>query len=256
MKYCTVCDRDQEEGKFCFYCGGILEEYPAGQEPEKTETEEERRARIEAERLALNDFDIIKGVLVKYLGKSEKVVIPRVVKEIGKEAFKNNTTIKEVVIPERTSVIGESAFSGCISLQEINISKNIQTILAGAFHCCGLIKVVVPGHLKVIDSNVFSNCSYLKEVVIEEGIECISAYAFWGCGGLDDVILPNGLRYIETQAFGNCTLYEVFIPDSVENIASNAFANSPHLLYVEIGKDTVFNSDSFDFHTEVVIRGE
>ncbi len=256
MKYCTVCDRDQEGEKFCSYCGGLLEEYPTGQEPEKAETEEERRARIAAERLALNDFDIVKGVLVKYLGKSEKVVIPRVVKEIAKEAFKDNTTIKEVVIPERTSIIGELAFSGCTSLQEINISKNIQKISLGAFNCCGLTKVVVPGHLKVIENSAFSNCLNLKEVIIEEGIERIGYSAFLGCDALDDLILPNGLRYIEGFAFGRCTLYEVFIPDSVERIDSNAFANSPHLLYVEIGKDTVYNADSFDFHTEVVVRGE
>ena len=256
MKYCTKCGKNQEGIEKCAYCGGELKEYARGQEPEVMETEEERRARIEAERLALNDFDIIKGVLVKYLGTSEKVVVPRMVKEIGKEAFKGKTMIKEVILPERTSIIRESAFHSCSSLEKFTISENIQTIENCAFAYTGIKKAVIPKHLKTISNNMFYGCTRLKEVVIEEGVERIEAWAFYGCSALDDLTLPNGLRVIGSYAFNNCTLYEVYIPDSVTKIEIGAFAGSPKLLYVEVGKNTAFYADSFDVHTEVVVREE
>lgn len=48
----------------------------------------------------MSDFVIENGVLKKYSGSDEEVVIPDNVTAIGKEAFKNCRRIRKVVIPK------------------------------------------------------------------------------------------------------------------------------------------------------------
>ena len=53
-----------------------------------------------------NDFVIENGVLVKYTGTDENVIIPNGVKKIADCAFIYNKTVKTVVIPDGVEVIG------------------------------------------------------------------------------------------------------------------------------------------------------
>jgi len=71
------------------------------------------------------------GVLVRYVGNAEFVIIPNTVNDIRGKAFANNANIKTVVIPASVNTIHNQAFVNCVNLtnvtvlaKEINIAKS------------------------------------------------------------------------------------------------------------------------------------
>ena len=61
-------------------------------------------------------------------------------------------------------------------------------------------------------------------VIIGEGIKKIDNNAFWGCG-MTKVSIPNSVREIGKGAFLRCRfLVEVVLPNSVTNICTNTFS--------------------------------
>ena len=72
----------------------------------------------------LSDFEIENGVLKKYVGESDAVVIPYGVKSIER-AFSGCDQVKRVEIPNSVTRIGKHAFSRCASL--INMRYRVIT---------------------------------------------------------------------------------------------------------------------------------
>jgi len=68
------------------------------------------------------------------------------VKYIGREAFKDNSTVKTVVIPESIIEIGTGAFSGCANLENVYV-ENIKSIGDSAFGNCESLKSVYIGNV-------------------------------------------------------------------------------------------------------------
>ena len=134
----------------------------------------------------------------KYSGNLEKITLPEGVVYIGAEAFFRCWGISEIKIPASIAVIGEDVFLLCDSLKNISVEENKEnstyfysTDETGAiFYRGGTILVYIPGSLdistyhvpentKVIKSGAFSSMNTLKEVVIPEGVEYIEEDAFW-----------------------------------------------------------------------------
>ncbi len=82
-----------------------------------------------------SDFLIVgDGILLAYRGSKSSIVIPDTVKQIGSEAFKGHTEIKEVTIPESVTMINAEAFRNCTALSTVNGCKGVKTIIRGAFY--------------------------------------------------------------------------------------------------------------------------
>ena len=71
------------------------------------------------------EFEIENGVLVRYRGEEEHVVIPDGVSKIADEVFKDCMEIKSVVFPEGLEEIGESAFEGCSALKSVTLPDSV-----------------------------------------------------------------------------------------------------------------------------------
>jgi hypothetical protein len=67
--------------------------------------------------------------------------------------------------------------------------------------------------------------------------------AFLNCSNLTSILLPEGLSNIDVQAFTDCGLTNIIIPDSVTNIGQSAFLNCSSLTGVTIGKSVVTIAD-------------
>ena len=101
-------------------------------------------------------FEISDGVLKKYNGESEDIVIPGGVKKIGKGAFFKNLTLKSVVIPEGVTDIEDYAFAYCDLLSKVT--------------CPGCEEdgdcVVFPESLQYLGDHCFRECFSLPANIV------------------------------------------------------------------------------------------
>ena len=114
------------------------------------------------------NFKISKDILIKYIGNEKNVVIPGIIREIGKEAF-YESSVETIVIEEGVKIIGTSAFCGCGNLTEITFPNTLEVIEYDAFCACSkLEKIILPDSLIKIGKAPFTICDRLKEVVVGE----------------------------------------------------------------------------------------
>lgn len=159
------------------------------------------------------EFIIEKGVLKKYVGSSEDVVIPYGVFEIGEKAFFN-----------------------CDKIKTVKFSDSVESICKAAFQFCEGIKAVeLPGSLKTIGEEAFSNCARLESIVVPKGVTDIGVLAFEDCESLESVVISEGVTEIKYGTFSGCThLVKISLPDSLERIGERCFevGSKPKCVYV------------------------
>lgn len=156
------------------------------------------------------EFVIKKGVLLEYKGTKKKITIPKKVKTIGKNAFKNNIHLERVVISKNVKKIGKRAFYACNSLKEVKISGSVKKIEKEAFQFCKkLTKIILGEGIKEIGNHAFADCKELKTVILPDSMEKIGRSAFAGCAKLEDLVVLNSETKIGKSAFSGCPIQTV-----------------------------------------------
>ena len=214
------------------------------------------------------DFRINEGILCKYNGKDETVVIPDGVTAIGERAFDCCWSLKEIIIPGSVTEIRQSAFRSCESLEKVVISDGVKKIESSAFYGCKSLKeIIIPNSVTEIGGSAFYNCSSLEKMVIPNSVTEIGERAFNGCESLQDkngfliingtlfdyfgkdekAIIPDSVTTIGDCAFNNCwSLKEIIIPSSVTEIERGAFAVCSSLKEINVPRSvTEIGSDAF-----------
>ena len=103
-------------------------------------SEPEPAAEGEEEDPVQEDFLIVDGVLVKYLGSEERVTIPDSVTSLSYTAFQGNQTVVSIVIPNSVTEIRSYTFRDCPRLEEVTLPNNLQITEAFAFDQCPNLK--------------------------------------------------------------------------------------------------------------------
>lgn len=175
-----------------------------------------------------SDFIIENGVLQRYIGTDEEVLVPEGVREIGwyktntyrgrAGAFENNTTLKKLILPDGLVRIDPLAFSECTNLEEIQLPDTVEDVDFRAFMDTPWFKNYAGPELYV--GNVF--VKYFgdsPEVYIRPGTKTVAMNAFYKNKYIVKVVVPEGVQRIGTDAFSNCDhLEELVIPNSVVDI--------------------------------------
>ncbi|MEE0965555.1 MAG: leucine-rich repeat protein [Bacilli bacterium] len=228
------------------------------------------------------DWLIINNVLVSYFGNDSELMIPEGIEEIGDFAI-DGKQLEKVIIPRTVRKIGKNAFCWCDKLKKVEIlSENIEygstpfgnpyieknckdwLIVNGVL--CGVRKnflnkdlkksskiiipegvhtivgelfqtditsmahikfVVLPEGVKVLGDKLFSDFESLENINLPTSLEKIGSYTFQGCKSLKSIELPNGLKEIGSGAFQSCNLLvEVILPDSIKKLGDRVFAGS------------------------------
>ncbi len=181
----------------------------------EAEAEAKRKAEAEAEALQLAGFEIENGVLKKYKGNAENVVIPEGVTSIGIGAFFGCSGLISITIPNGVTSIGEAAFRNCGSLTNITIPNSVTSIGKFAFCLCSsLTSINIPNSVKSIGVSAFGRCSGLKSITIPNSVTRIGEEAFYSCINLTSITIPNSVKSIDSMAFWRC--------DSLKNIYCEA----------------------------------
>ncbi len=151
----------------------------------------------------------------------ENLVIPEGVTYINKEAFSYNNVIKKIVFPESLRNINDQVCGQCFDLETVVLSKKLKTIGQRAFSSCENLKNVnVPSKCE-IKEGAFELCKFLNFILLTDNdTVCI------GCTNREDtgrVVIPKGVKIITDNAFKDCKMREVNLPDGLEYIGSAAF---------------------------------
>lgn len=182
-------------------------------------------------------------------------VIPQGTRRIGYSAFEGNKRLRRAVLPDTVKSLSDRAFAGCENLEQVQLNEGLLELATNVFNGCSKLKsLVLPDSLKEtmgysfwgssFQSPVFNRSQTVlhyypsglteKTVAVPAGVKRLAAGAFFENTAVEEVILPEGLETIDTQAFLEVNLRRITIPASVSKIEAQAFWDCPELEEVEL----------------------
>lgn len=206
--------------------------------------------------------------LVSYKGDDVDVVIPKyvvttnangdkkavIIKEVGSEAFKDNTKIKTVELGGHVSTISSSAFEGCTSLERVKGSGLVE-IGNSAFAGCTSLESVEGSKVVEIGNSAFAECTSLKY----SAPDTLSSYSWTAFSGIKRLeIKPvenNGQVFIASasaeelvldlsEISSDCVL-TIDLPASTKYFELKNYRNSSNSSIWIRAEQTVFNNCHF-----------
>lgn len=201
---------------------------------------------------------------------------------VGANAFGSGTPLVEVVMPDSLTSIGAGAFSNNESLKAMHLGAgaigdyatlcsgcdNIETLTVSkdnaAYYAEGNVlysktddgmhvvlslptntfeSYAVAAGTVQIDKGAFRNNVNLVTLVLPEGLKTIESGAFNGCSALQNVSFPDSLQTV--NGFYNTSIQIADFGNNIVSIGKNAFSgHNPNHLVVRGGKQGVYESSS------------
>lgn len=181
------------------------------------------------------------------------ITLPSTVKQINFRAFNNCTGLSSFLLPDSVNQVDYEVFSGCTNITTpiynctlfvympknhagaYSIPSGISKVVYGAFEdCIGLTALTLPN--SVIEVGGFDGCVNLNTMVYNDNVFAYMPRNFSG-----SFTIPNGIKYISSGAFKNCTgLASITIPESVKLIWTGAFENCTGLNTLIMNADSLY----------------
>lgn len=210
------------------------------------------------------ELTIRDGVLASvrmYRGTS--VVVPDEVTTIGEGAFYHCTDMVSVTLPAGLKEIESYAFSQCTSLEELVVPDGVERLYFSVKDCPNLKKVVIPESVKEIwgfercknvtiygksdsEAEVFAVKKNFPFVALDDSAPSRPLVLFSDDGTElekfpskyegETYTVPDGVKRIKRNAFLNCKIKKVILPESLEEIEEYAFYNAASLESVEFNE--------------------
>lgn len=161
------------------------------------------------------DFIIESGVVIKYLGSSNVVIVPDGVNELSPCLFWDNQKIKEVRLPNSLISISGDTFYNCTNLEKINIPSSCKFMGNNPFAGCPKIKVINESpYFNLVDGVLYNKdftrliyypISKLDEkYVIDFRCKILGKHSFYLCNNLKEVEIPKSVIKLENNPFSGC----------------------------------------------------
>ena len=185
--------------------------------------------------------------LIMCFTKDSTVELADTLTTVNDFSFQQAPNIGQVNFPDAVTTIGVQVFTpGLTSLENINIGPNVTYIhpLFKWNNYYGEVTIDANNPNYTIENNEIYNkdktelIAVLYEIsgqyIVKEGVTKIGGYALHYRENMTSIVLPDGLKEIGSS-FQNSGLTTIYIPNSVDTIASDAFMNATSLqqiLYV------------------------
>jgi hypothetical protein len=177
------------------------------------------------------------------------------VTHIKKDAFKDNSTIKNLYIGDGIEVIGEYAFEYCTNLRKVHIINSyLREIQTMAFYQCPITDVYITDlsawcttdfasnagsdfmcNPLYKGANLYVNDKLLENFVLPSNVSRISEGAFYGCKSIKSVYIDRSSAYVDDFAFKYCSNIQKIT--SYANMGNSVFNDCEKLSIAIIGKE-------------------
>lgn len=154
--------------------------------------------------------------------------------------FLYNSKIKEINIPPNITRIGESAFKFS-KLETINIFGDLyQGISNDAFELCYNLRKVTFNKVRSIGESAFCQCFNLEEIHLPEGVRYISNDTFYG-SGLKTIYIPKSVRRIWKDSLACNDLKTIYYGGNKDEW-QNLIRNSSDYIGIPDKTEIIYNS--------------
>jgi hypothetical protein len=165
------------------------------------------------------------GILTQYNGKQTDVFIPSVVRgiivrEIGREAFRNKG-LTSIIIPTSITSIGYNAFRDN-QFTSVTIPNSVRTIDSFAFQNCQLTSVIIGNGITHIDQYIFTD-NQLTRITIPDSVDRIAENAFTG-NQLTSIAIGAGVTFYKIM--GGRVFDEDFVTTYEKNKRAGTYRKS------------------------------
>ena len=142
--------------------------------------------------------------------------------------FPNGIQVDTYQVPDGVVTIAEEAFLNNTYLKEVKLPNTVESIGNCAFMSCdSLERLNIPKKVTVIPYYMAAYSSNLSQLELKAGVNRILDNAFIGCTALDNVFLPNTIISIESNAFGCCeSLKNITLSKKIRILPSYGFQNT------------------------------
>ena len=175
--------------------------------------------------------------LVEYPhGKTGSFAIPATVTTILPSALQSSGNLSSVIISGSVTTMGANAFSGCILLGNVTIPKSVTAIGTTVFNLCSsMAAITVDSQNPVYSSTdgilydksqatlIEVPCGKSGTATLPATVTAIGDSAARECGKLVQVLIPQGVTYLGSEAFYDTGLTSVTLPASVNSIGIYCF---------------------------------
>ena len=183
------------------------------------------------------------------------------IQAISSYKYQNNEIITKVYIPSSVKSIGEGAFNGCVNLKTIEFigESELIEIKSNAFNDCKQLRnIELPNSINRIEADAFSGCNSLqykefgnalylgnssnqyltviksidKEIIfanIYDGTKVISERAFFGCNNLKQVLIPDSVESIGSEAFRQTQIVTANVSSNIKILERGVFFECKNL---------------------------
>ncbi len=132
-------------------------------------------------------------------------------------------SIEKVVIGEGIVTVGKWAFGDLFNGKELSLPSSLRVIEDGAFSEIQCRNLIIPEGVTSIGDAAFSFNFQLEEILLPGSLEVIPYWAFGECPKLRKVVLCEGIRTLEKEAFCWAPIEELYLPRSLTTVSEGVF---------------------------------
>lgn len=165
---------------------------------------------------------------------SDTLVLPKNLKEIGKDAFCGTNisclVIKSEKLEPIDSTLENNFFFNCANLQTIICEQSVKNLTFSLLRASHDIKeVVFPESLNEIPEAFFAHAKISGKILFPKDLKTVGWSAFFDAK-IDSVILPKSVKEIRSYAFNYSTVRKIDIGSEIEVLGEKSLAD---LLYLD-----------------------
>lgn len=178
--------------------------------------------------------------LLKYNGSAEKLTLPSSFMELPLTVLRDNafqgTKVKELVIPDSVKILTDLSLYNQPAISRVTLGKGITEIRGKALMMIVYMLDKPTGDFFIVgDGLLIAYSGNSQNVVIPNGVKCIETRVF-DAKPIKSLTLPEGLIKIKSHTFSSIQITSIVFPSTLKYIGDYAFEGCSSLQSVDMSK--------------------